>query len=121
MSDYHQGTLEILANLGGELDHIAALSSRAAAVLDAGGTVWTSMDLGHMPSYEQAHNRRGNPGLLTNHRDFDALQKGDMVFTQRCNRDVLAAHERGVYVVCVTINYQDHELQIGRATCRERV
>ena len=111
MSDYHQGTLEILANLGGELDHIAALSSRAAAVLDAGGTVWTSMDLGHMPSYEPAHNRRGNPGLLTNHRDFDALQKGDMVFTQRCNRDVLAAHERGVYVVCVTINYQDNEFR----------
>ena len=111
MADYHQGTLEILECLGGELDHIAELSSRAAAVIEAGGTVWTSMDLGHMPLYEQAQERRGNPGLLTNHRDFDALGKGDMVFTQRCNRDVLDARERGVYVVCVTINYQDNEFR----------
>jgi hypothetical protein len=111
MADYHQGTLEILARLEGELDHIAELGSRAADVIAAGGTVWTSMDLGHMPIYEQAADRRGSPRLLTNHREFDPLAKGDMVFTQRCNRDVLEARERGVYVVCVTINYQDNEFR----------
>lgn len=111
MADYHQGTLEILAHLGDELNHIAELASRAAEVVRAGGKLWTSMDLGHMPIYEQAAERRGSPRLLRNHRDFDPLAKGDMVFTHRCNREVLAARQRGVYVVCVTSNYQDNEFR----------
>ena len=111
MIDYHQGTLEILAKLKGELDQIGALTSRAAAVIGRGGTVWTSMDSGHMPIAEQAQDRRGSPGLLVDHSDFDPMQKGDMVFTQRCDRNVLAARERGVYVVCVTTNYQDNEFR----------
>jgi hypothetical protein len=111
MEDYHQGTLEILALLGDELDHIAELASRAAGIVRVGGTLWTSMDLGHMPVYEQATERRGNPHLLRNHRDFDPLIKGDMVFTHRCNREVQAARQRGVYVVCVTSNYQDNEFR----------
>ena len=109
MAKYHQGTMDILARLGNGLDLIAELASRAAEVTRAGGTLWTSMDLGHMPVYEQAADRRGNPGLLTNHRDFAPLARGDMVFTHHCDPEVLAARERGVYVVCVTSNYQDND------------
>jgi hypothetical protein len=111
MTDYHQGTLQILEQLKGELEQIGALTSRAADIIQRGGTVWTSMDLGHMPIAEQAAERRGNPGLLKNHREFEPLQKGDLVFTHRCNSDVLAARERGAYVVCVTSNYQHNEFR----------
>ena len=39
MEEYHQGTMEILGRLSGELDHIGDLSSRAAQVIKNGGTV----------------------------------------------------------------------------------
>jgi uncharacterized phosphosugar-binding protein len=112
MEEYHQGTLEILGRQSGELEKIGELTSRAARLIKNGGTVWTSMDLGHMPHYEQKENRRGSPGILKEHgRNFDGLKRGDMVFTNHCNKDVLAARERGVYVVCVTVNYHDNEFR----------
>ena len=111
MEQYHHGTLEILRRLRGELDQIGELTTRAAQVIRDGGTVWTSMDRGHMPHYEQAEQRRGNPRLLKNHHEFEPLNRGDMVFTNWCHRDVLAAREKGVYVVCVTSNYQDNEFR----------
>jgi hypothetical protein len=109
MDEYYRGTLEILGRLHGEVELVAELSARATGVIRDGRTVWTSMDSGHLPHHEHAAKRRGNPGLLKNHSQFDRLQKGDMVFTNRCNRSVLKARERGVYVVCVAVNYQDNE------------
>ena len=112
MEEYHQGTMEILGRQSGELDQIGELTSRAASVIKNGGTVWTSMDLGHIPHYEQKDTRRGSPRILKGHgRNFHGLKKGDMVFTNHCNKQVLAARERGVYVVCVTINYHDNEFR----------
>ena len=111
MEEYHQGTLEILSRQSGELDQIGDLTSRAASVIRKGGTVWTSMDLGHLPVAEQKETRRGSPGIIKDHREFEPLKKGDMVFTHRCKRSVLEARERGVYVVCVTSNYQDNEFR----------
>ncbi len=118
MEEYYQGTLDILGAQSGELDQIGDLTSRAASVIRRGGTVWTSMNLGHMPYYELKDDLRGSPGIMKSHatslgaeRDFDHLQKGDMVFTNRANKAVLAARERGVYVVCVTINYWDNEFR----------
>jgi hypothetical protein len=111
MEQYHQGTLAILAAQRGELDQIGELSSRAARVVRDGGTVWTWMTLGHLPRYEQQATRRGSPAIMQDARDFDSLKGGDMIFTDRCNRDVLSARERGVYVVCVTSSYQDNEFR----------
>jgi hypothetical protein len=111
MDEYLRGTLEILGRLHGEVERVGELSARAASVTRSGRTVWTSMDSGHMPHYEHQANRRGNPGILKNHSKFDRLQKGDMVFTNDCNRSVLQARKRGVYVVCVAINYQDNEFR----------
>ena len=112
MEEYHRGTMEILACQAGELEQIGELTSRAARVIQQGRTVWTSMNSGHMPYYEQQETRRGNPAILKEHeREFERLKKGDMVFTNFCNKDVLAARERGVYVVCVTINYHDNEFR----------
>ncbi len=111
MDEYYQGTLEILGRLHGEVEHVGELSARAASVMRNGRTVWTSMDSGHMPHYEHQSSRRGNPRLLKNHEKFDQLQKGDMVFTNDCNKSVLQARERGVYVVCVAVNYQDNEFR----------
>ena len=113
MQEYHRGTLEILGRLAGERELIGELTSRAAAVIKRGGTVWTSMDLGHMPPQEQRADRRGSPGIMKDHKRnwFDRLKKHDMVFTNYCDRHVLAARERGVYVVCVTVNYVDNEFR----------
>ena len=74
------------------------------------------MDDGHMPVAEQSQARRGNPGILKNHKGldfktFENLKSGDMVFTNQCNRAVLRARDRGVYVVAVTVNYIDNEFR----------
>ncbi len=116
MEEYHRATMEILGRLSGELDQVGDLSSRAATVIKQGGTVWTSMDDGHMPMEEQKQTRRGNPRILRNHpglkaASFEQLQKGDMVFTNQCNRAVQRARDRGVYVVAVTVNYVDNEFR----------
>ena len=111
MEEYHQGTMQILRQQSGELDQIGELASRAAIVIRNGGTVWTSMNMGHMTHAEQKEERRGSPRILKDHGSFDGLEKGDMVFTNHANRKVLAARERGVYVVCVTTNYHDNEFR----------
>ena len=111
MDEYLQGTLEILGRLHGEVEHVNELSVRAASVIRNGRTVWTSMNFGHMTPHEHLADRRGNPGILKNHDKFDRFRKGDLVFTNHCNRSVQQARERGVHVVCVTTNYQDNEFR----------
>lgn len=111
MEEYYDGTLKILRSQSGELDQIGELASRAANVIRNGHTVWTWMTLGHMPHYEQQESRRGSPRVMKDTRKFDHLKKGDLIFTDRCNQDVLDARERGVYVCCVTSNYQDNEFR----------
>ncbi len=123
MEEYYQGTMEILGCLSGEAGHIGELSSRAASIIKNGGTVWSSMNIGHMPSREQSEKRRGNPGVMKDHTAlsekqaksemreaaFEEIKKGDMVFTNYCNRSLQAARDRGVYVVCVPVNYVNNE------------
>jgi hypothetical protein len=111
MDEYYRGTREILGRLHGEVEHVVELSARAASLIRNGRTVWTSMDSGHMPHYEHQANRRGNPGILKNHEKFEQFQKGDMVFTNDCNRSVLEARQRGVYVVAVAVSYIDNEFR----------
>ena len=111
MSQYHQGTMQILKDISGELEQIAALGARAAAVIARGGTVWTSMNSGHMPFYEHDEERRGNPGLFRSSKEFPAMKEGDLAITNFCYREVLEARERGVYVVCVTTPYWDNEFR----------
>lgn len=113
MDEYHQGSLEILGRISGELPLIGELTSRAARTVQAGGTVWTSMNSGHMPHWEQRADRRGSPRIMKDHGQdqFARLQKGDMVFTNFCDRHVKAARDRGVYVVAVTVAYIDNEFR----------
>ena len=122
MDEYYQGTMELLGRLSGEIDHVGELSSRAANVIKNGGTVWTSMNIGHMPSHEQNETRRGGPGIMKDHTEpeFEKFKKGDMVFTNYCSKAVLAARNRGVYVVSVTVNYIDNEFRpVGFANLNE--
>ncbi len=111
MDEYHRGIMEILGRLSGEIGHVGELTSRAAQVIQNGGTVWTSMSIGHMPSSEQKEDRRGSPGIMKDSIDFDAMKKGDMVFTNHCTQAVKAARDRGVYVVSVTVNYINNEFR----------
>jgi len=123
MEEYYQGTMEILGCLSGELDHIGELSSRAVSVIKNGGTVWNSAHIGHMPTVEQSEERRGNPKVMKTHTAksdkqnkgempeaaFEDLKKGDMIFTNYCNRSLQAARDRGVYVVSIPVNYINNE------------
>ena len=123
MEEYYRGTMEILGRLSGEIEHIGELSSRAVSVIKNGGTVWSSANIGHMPSREQAEDRRGNPRVMKAHTlksknknqaemteaATDDLKKGDMLFTNYCNRAIQAARDSGVYVVSVPVNYVNCE------------
>lgn len=123
MEEYLQGTLSILGSLSGELDHIGELADRAVSVLKAGGSVYNSANIGHMPSTEQDEKRRGNPGVMRAYTgiidqqnkaemkesDFSALKKGDMIITCYCNRSLQQARDRGAYVVTVPVNYINNE------------
>ena len=111
MRQYHQGTMQILDELSGELEQIAALGARAAAVIARGGTVWTSMNSGHLPFFEHDEARRGNPGIFRSSKDFSAMEEGDLAITNFCFREVLEARERGVYIACVTTPYWDNEFR----------
>jgi len=111
MEEYHQGTMEIIGCLSGELSHVGDLTSRAANVIKNGGTVWNSMNAGHMVGFEVSEKVRGNPKIMKDHTNFENLNKGDMVFTNQCNKAVKAARDRGVYVVCVTVNYINNEFR----------
>ncbi len=123
MDEYLDGTLSILGSLSGEVDHIGELAERAKAVVKAGGTVWNSANIGHMPSTEQSEKRRGNPGVMKTHigrtnqqnkaempeTDFSDVKKGDMIVTCYCNKSLKEARDRGAYVVTVPVNYINNE------------
>ena len=111
MDQYHQGILGILGKIAGETELVGELTSRAASVVRAGRDVWTSMNDGHMPHWEQRADRLGSPGIMKDQKDLKLLKPGDMLFTNHCNKQVLATRERGVYVVAVTISYIDNEFR----------
>ncbi|MBT4483442.1 MAG: hypothetical protein HOC71_07170 [Candidatus Latescibacteria bacterium] len=123
MEEYYRGTMEILGRLSGEIPQIGELTNRAVSVIKNGGTVWNSANIGHMPTKEQAESRRGNPRVMKDHKQqsskenkgemkegaFANLKKGDMIFTNYCNRSLQKARDRGVYVVSVTVNYVNNK------------
>ena len=111
MDQYHEGILGILAKIAGEAELVGELASRAARVIRADRTVWTSMNDGHMPHWEQRADRRGSPKIMKDEQGLKKLKAGDMLFTNHCNKQVLAVRERGVYVVAVTVSYRDNEFR----------
>ena len=111
MDQYHQGILGILAKIAGETELVGELTSRAATVVRQGHTVWTAMADGHMPHVEQRADRLGSPGIMKDEKGLQHLKAGDMLFTNYCNKEVLAVRERGVYVVAVTVSYRDNEFR----------
>jgi len=111
MDQYHEGILEILSKIRGEAELVGELSSRAARVVRNNRTIWTSMNDGHMPHWEQRSDRQGSPGIMKDQASWKPLKAGDMLFTNHCNKQVLAARERGVFVVAVTVSYIDNEFR----------
>jgi len=132
MDVYLAGACAILDGLRGELEHVGELTARAASVIRGGGTVYASMNVGHLPEHETASARRGNPGIMKEHgacadaapghypcmeTNFDVVRSGDMVFTNDCARKVRAARDRGAYVVAVTTSYVNNEFRPAGLTC----
>ena len=111
MDQYHEGILGILSKIAGETELVGELTSRAARVVRGDHTVWTAMNDGHMPHSEQRADRRGSPKIMKDEQGLKHLKAGDMLFTNHCNKQVLAVRERGVYVVAVTVSYRDNEFR----------
>ena len=121
MKEYHIGVMSILGQIGGQLEQIGELTARAASVIRRGGAVWTSMNIGHLAPHEQSETRGGSPRIMNDHGDyytvdFSKPRKGDMVFTNFCDRAVQAARDRGAYVVAVTTNYINNEFRPAGVT-----
>ena len=64
MDQYHEGILGILSKIAGETELVGELTSRAARVVRGDHTVWTAMNDGHMPHWEQRADRRGSPKIM---------------------------------------------------------
>ncbi|MAV34936.1 MAG: hypothetical protein CMJ59_05715 [Planctomycetaceae bacterium] len=111
MDQYHEGILGILSKIAGETELVGELTSRAARVVRGDHTVWTAMADGHMPHAEQRADREGSPKIMKDEQGLKHLKAGDMLFTNYCNKQVLAVRERGVYVVAVTVSYRDNEFR----------
>ncbi len=119
---YLAGSCGILAGLRDELAQVEELAARAAHVVRAGGTVYASLNFGHLAQVETAPARHGNPGIMKAHggwasTDFDIVGPGDMVFTNDCARKVRAARDRGGYIVAVTTCYINNEFRAAGLTC----
>ena len=113
---YYTNMLHILESIRlTEMNLIGELTSRTAETLKKGGTVWWQAKAGHMPLYEFREENRGNPRLFRtwlkpgSGGDYDKMKSGDMLFTNYVHDDILAARDRGVYVVGVPVNYVDNE------------
>jgi hypothetical protein len=113
---YYTNMIHILESIRlNEMNLIGELTSRAADTLKKGSTVWWQAKAGHMPLYEFRETNKGNPGLFRSMLipgsvgDYGKMKSGDMFFTNYVLDDILAARDRGVYVVGVPVNYVDNE------------
>ena len=111
--EYFENVLPPLESiLRTELPVIDDLSSRMASVIKNGGNVWYQAKQGHMPRFEFDESNRGNPGLLRSNSEwddgeYDKMRAGDVLVTNYVNENVKRARERGVFIVEVTVCYQD--------------
>jgi uncharacterized phosphosugar-binding protein len=95
-----------------EMPVIDDVSSRMAAAVRDGRTVWLQAKQGHMCRHEFDMANKGNPRLFQSNSewddtDYDKMRPGDVLVTNYINDNVAAARKSGVYVVGVTVSYQD--------------
>jgi uncharacterized phosphosugar-binding protein len=111
--EYQEGSLAIFEAIKRtELPAIAALADRMAGALKAGSIVWMQAKQGHMPRFEFDEANKGNPRLLRSNSDwddsdYDKMRPGDVLVTNYVNENVARVKKAGVYVVEVTVCYQD--------------
>ncbi len=111
--EYHKNILPIMeAVRKKELPVIAEVADRMAATVKNGHKVWMQAKQGHLCRHEFDMANRGNPGLFQSDSewddtDYDKMQSGDMLVTNYINDNVAAVRKSGVYVVGVTVCYQD--------------
>ena len=109
--EYYQNAVKMLQSIRADAAVMAEVASRAAAAISAGHRVYANAAVGHMPHYELANDREGNPALFEfdggtfTSEQFAAMREGDVLITSHVDAAVRDARDRGVYVVVVTTCY----------------
>ena len=110
--EYYRNATKLLRDIRREADAIAEASDVAAEALQRGNKVYANIVIGHMPGYELANDREGNPGFFEFCPDdsgdpehYKAMQAGDVLFTNYVGEPVKEARDKRVYVVVVTTCY----------------
>jgi uncharacterized phosphosugar-binding protein len=119
---YYRAAIRLLKAVHADADAIAGVSSVAAAALRAGHKVYANLTTGHMPPYELASDREGNPALFEfieprfgTPESFAAMRAGDALFTHCVSESVRAARDAGVYVVvCTTYFFNNRHVPPGK-------
>jgi uncharacterized phosphosugar-binding protein len=95
-----------------EMGLIGDISSRMAETVKKGGNVYYNAFEGHMGGFECIEGNKGNPGIIKStakNINFAAMKPGELLVTDKVNKNVRTARENGVYVVGVPVNYTDNE------------
>ena len=109
--EYYQKVTEILRQIRGDAEIYTGIATWAVEALRAGNKVYSEAAVGHMPPFEMADEREGNPAQihLCGHNctaeDFAALRPGDVLLTNHVSEPVRAARDAGVYVAYFTTAY----------------
>ena len=134
-SEYLNRQCELLRRLVADAEGgpLLAAARLAVTALRSGRSVHTNYYSGHNPRHELAEGRPGNHALFQPHFDwqesrrlflseggslarplipelafYDELERGDVLFTVCCNRNIQRLRDRGVIVISVTTPYVDH-------------
>jgi hypothetical protein len=119
---YFEAARGIVRALRADAAGIGEVAAAAAATVRAGRTVCMNVSVGHMPTFELAPGRLGNPDLFVCQGEdaltaaqWDALEPGDMVITQTVGPRHAEAKAAGVRVVIVTTCYSPYATRLAPA------
>jgi hypothetical protein len=115
MDQYYEGALAIVHGIRDtQVDALSRAMEKAYALKQSGGKMYSHVTYGHYAGWAGAQDIPGQPGVLPQsgagpkQEEFDAMRRGDFYLTNRVDKNVKAAHERGVFVAGVTNNYFKH-------------
>ena len=115
--EYYRVVTDLLRQIRDDAPILAEIAARATETIRAGRTVYMNVSTGHMPSNELVNDREGSPGIFqvntsdsNTQEEYDAMQAGDMLLTNRVSEAVKTVRDRGVYVVVFTTCYVNNRI-----------
>ncbi|HUT43784.1 MAG TPA: hypothetical protein VMW95_05555, partial [Desulfobacterales bacterium] len=112
MDQYYEGILNITKGIRDtQIDNIAAAMEKAFELKRKGGNIYSHVNYGHYAMFAGSQDRPGQPwvlpqcGISPTKEEFNAMEKGDFLITNRIDKEAIEVRNRGVYVVGITNNY----------------